>query len=473
MSCYVFPKRKPQNKYASPPSKIAFPLTPTTHDSVMLISVRSIALLAALVCGARALVAEQAAAEEQQQFTPENAGFIENGVEAEAKAALGKKPVKGKCPPPKPGSCPPCVDRFNCDPCHLQPHKDHSSSSSSSSSSSDSSCVCPTEDCQRVYLNDLDFYTHYPRLPLKDNSNADAPGIDWTYWSEGGPVWSGGPDSSLTFSCRGGFLDTKVYTNDYSGTNPYAMHYQYFITAKELVPMPKSGSLVFEYIAAVKTYKTEQNPYPDVLISDAADDVRLATGVFQVLDEATRLRFSFYMTNDRVYVGYERQIDVALQANAVAAFNFLIPVKIRKTCDIHTMKILFNPGAKYVSWFLDGREVYRVTRVGFLLNREFMTADFGGAEEDVFPASLDYGFGSFTLLDNYPACMRSDSCRSCKFPDLRQALSSATAVPVPPYFNPVLGSPVPAVFYDSTTRVWGQGSETAIKRLAVYTQVCQ
>lgn len=391
-------------------------------------------------------------------------------------------------------NCGRCRDRFNCDVCV----ESSTSSSSSSSSSSDSCGQGPCDDsdyCQRDYLADLDFYTHYPRLTGER--------ADWSYWTDGQVTADGG---SLAFSCKGGLLDSKVYTvTSPQSANPYADHYKYFISANAPVTVPKAGNLVFEFVAAVKTFETDQYPYPEVLISDAGEDVRFAAGVFQVFSTNSSqpdqrnpltdgLVFSYYLTNDRVYIGYERQQqanadvvpDGKAYSSAYAAFNFLIPVKVRRACDQHDMKIVFNQANRYVSWRLDGREVYRVSKVGYLLNREFMMSDFGGAEGDAFPDLLQYGFGSFTLLDNYPACLRSDSCRSCKFPDVRQALVQTllpVSIPpnpvVPPYtgqYNPVLGQPSPAVFWDTNglvaNRLWGQGSESAIRRLAVFKESC-
>ncbi len=364
-----------------------------------------------------------------------------------------------------------CADRFNCDVCDYP-----SSSSSSSSESTDSDCcTCPNEECVRDYIEDMDFYTNFPRLV--------APNKSWSYYVSGNTTADGG---SLGTGCRGGFLDTKVYkVTAPQTTNPYSDHYKYFISADEPVAVPKSGNLVFEFLAGVKTFKTEQNPFPDVLLSDAADDVRLANGAFQVYEttdpllpspNSDGLVFSFYQTNDRVYIGYERQWLGTLPPE-YATFSFLIPVKVRRSCDLHDMKIVINYSNRMVSWRLDGREVFRVTKVGYLLNREFMLSDMGGAEGDAFPELLKFGFGSFTLLDNYPGCLRSDVCRSCKFPDLRQALvQTSTDAVAADMYNPVLGSPIPAVFWDTQSlainRLWGQGSETVIRRLAVYKEDC-
>lgn len=370
-----------------------------------------------------------------------------------------------------------CADRFNCDICDYPSSK----SSSSSSSSSSDACTCPDQECQRDYLNDMDFYTNYPVL--------SGPSQTWSYFENSDITANGGV---LTTGCKGGFLDSRVYniTTDGQVDNPYSDHYKYFIYSNQAVTVPKAGSLVFEYLASTRTFRTEQNPFPDVLQSHAAgDDVRYASGVFQVFDPFVRgifnpsadgLVFSFYLTNDRVYVGYERQnryLDESVPfGSEPAAFNFLIPVKVRRNCDLHDLKIVVNYANRFVSWRLDGREVFRVNKVGYLLSRTFMLSDFGGAEQESFPETLSYGFGSMTLLDNYPACLRSDNCRSCKFPDLRQALVQ-TVINADNYINPVLGAPQPAVFWDEQglekNRLWGQGSETHIRRLAVYTEQCK
>jgi len=366
-----------------------------------------------------------------------------------------------------------CPDRFDCNVCDLK-----SSSSSSSTSSSSDCCTCLNAECARDYVADLDFYTNYPVLSGNQAT--------WTYYADENVVADQG---SLTTGCKGGLLDTKVYTETSGGqtNNPYSDNYKYFIYAKEPVAVPRAGNLVVQFLASARTFKTDDNPFPEALKSDAGDDVRFAAGYFSVFDPfvsdisrplADGLTFSFFLTNDRVYASYQRMAKIDSEtgiASSHAAFNFLIPVKVRKFCDLHEMKVVLNHSNRIVSWRLDGREVFRVNKVGYLLNREFMLSDLGGTEADAFPETIQYGFGSMTMLDSYPACLRSDQCRSCKFPDMRQAFVQTVLNPEN-YKNPPLNHGRPAVFWDTTgaekNRLWGQGSTTHIRRLAVYTEDC-
>jgi hypothetical protein len=226
----------------------------------------------------------------------------------------------------------------------------------------------------------------------------------------------------------------------------------------------------------VSITNTHLQPFPKQLVSYAGEDVRFGAGAFTVYDYDTGLCFDYFLTNDRVYVGYSRTGFDRYPENNYAAFMFLIPVKMRTPEQIHKMRIVLNSQRKCVTWILDSRQVFIVSRVGYLLDRQLMVADFGGNEKSVFPRAIRYGFGAATSFDSYPACQKSDECCDCQFPTLRQGLVNPFVnEPILIYkpMNPLLGEPVPAVYYDNTSsnefRHWGQGVESNIKSLVVFT----
>jgi hypothetical protein len=96
---------------------------------------------------------------------------------------------------------------------------------------------------------------------------------------------------------------------------------------------------------------------------------------------------------------------------------------MRKSCDYHNMKLVFHGTDKQISWRLEGREVFRVTKPGYLIDRQYMILDFGGAEGPIFPQSVFYGIGTSSIVDAYPACKRSDT--------------SAKALPILPMSQPL------------------------------------
>jgi hypothetical protein len=278
--------------------------------------------------------------------------------------------------------------------------------------------------------------------------------------------------------CKGGLLDMTVYPpiTDVHYDYYELGRYQWLGFVQKPVPVPKFGRVIVQFKASVETFFSDQSPFPNQMISQNGDDVRLATGTFNVYDFTTGLMFDFFVTNSRIYIGYGRATFTRTPANDYAGFQFLIPVKMRKPCDENVMRVVLNSKRKLVTWFVDGRAVFVVNKVGYYLNRQFMTVDNNGFEMGAFPNSIRYGFGAATLMDNYPACQKDADCCDCRFPSLRQALVNTAPDALVGEVNPLVGRVNPAVFYDNTNSVdykyWGQGSVTRLKHLIVWSDEC-
>lgn len=349
-----------------------------------------------------------------------------------------------------------------------------------SSSSSSDSCDC-CEQCNKVYYDWLDFYTNAPNF----NSVTGT----WTHFNltDGGDVYYTADNGTLITGCSGGILDTKVFKTFQDGVsfNPYEDHAKYWAYAKTPIPIPPHGDAVVKWSANVQTFNTEENPFPSAIVE--RNDYRLANGQFTAFDPATGLNFGFVVTNHRVYLMYQRSpflyqpteliTKAAEQAFLFqgAGFTFLIPVKIRRTCDWNDLAVIFHGDSKEVSYHVDEQEVFVINQVGYLLDREYMAEDFGGVEAKVWPESVYYGFGSFTNLDWYPSCQRTESCRACRYPFIREALvalNDETSEGSVFQFNPIFGPNVPEVYWDTTSnnanKIWGQGSVTKIRKLIAY-----
>jgi len=321
----------------------------------------------------------------------------------------------------------------------------------------------------------MDFYTSIPNFTVNTGT--------WTYFTladTADVVYFTADDGTLTTGCSGGILDSKVYTSFQNGLgpNPVEDHAKYWAYAKTPIPIPPHGDVVVKWGASVQTFKTEENPFPSAIVE--RNDFRLANGQFMAWDPETGLYFAFLVTNHRVYIVYQRDPIVPVAAGKSAQqsfgyasiFTFVIPVKIRRTCDWHDMEVVFHGDSKEVSYHLDGQEVYVVGQVGYLLDREYMVNDEGGDEVKLWPESVYYGFGTFSGVDYYPACQRSESCRSCRYPFIREGLTALNDDVTYTSFNPIFGSPVPAVFWDPTSatsnKIWGQGTVTKIRKLIAY-----
>lgn len=330
--------------------------------------------------------------------------------------------------------------------------------------------------CVSRVLAKCDFYEALPVL--------SGPRKNWSYWEYEGLVADGG----VFLAGRGrGNLNTERYTVTAEQDMVYWKdHFKYYIYADQSVAIPERGKTEFEFVARVTTNGRGCNSFPfppDVVRS--TNDVRLASGGFSAFDPITGMNFAFHLTNDMVYAVYERNVTATRsqcmggQFAAVNGFSYFIPVKTRKPTMVHSMKIVVDSDRKSVSWVLDKKEVLDVCQVGFRLKKQrcYMVNDLGGHDFVTFPRRLRYGFGSFTFLDYYPACQPDGTANStCNFPCKREGLVRTAINYALPQYNPILGEPNLAHFYDNLSnrrsRLWGQGSETMLHRIKVSQQQC-
>lgn len=322
--------------------------------------------------------------------------------------------------------------------------------------------------CYRNYFQKMDFYHVKPVLT--------GSGKNWNYLNEELEGLAA-DDGIFTADCHGGKIDSSVFTTYHDNTTlPQLDNYKFVMYAKNPAEIPNRGDLVVEFEGSGETFKTDQNPYPSEIVQ--CNDFRLALNAFFAFDFETNLWLSWYLTNDRVYIAYGRNPFGWTVEGEYAAFDFVIPVGMRKPCDWHNMKIVFHAPQKEISWRLDGHEVLRITKPGNLIDRQYMVEDLGGGQTPVFPFQVWYGMGTMTKIQQYPACKRSDTCFDCKFPSVRQALADPGNEFALEMYNPLLGPPSPAIFWansGSTTEsdfIWGQGSILKIRKLAVYQDLC-
>ncbi|MGH3568634.1 MAG: DUF6081 family protein [Pseudonocardia sp.] len=205
-----------------------------------------------------------------------------------------------------------------------------------------------------------------------------------------------------------------------------------------------------------RTYGTAGNPFGGA-VNNPDDDMRLASVGMPLLDEETSTIFDFFMSNEQVYVVYERLPFARQQLGNYAAFVYQIPVADRSPDDRHHFTISYDRSAGVVQWLLDGTEVYRVDRLGYHLeSREHLLVDHGGAETRVEPRQLNCGMGMFTALDygrpDQHALVRVSSAESY-------------------YFSTATGEPDPQTFLDDASlesnRLFGQGAEIWVGRYEV------
>jgi hypothetical protein len=195
-----------------------------------------------------------------------------------------------------------------------------------------------------------------------------------------------------------------------------------------------------------RTFGTQLHPFGRT-IHDSHNDLRLAAFGHVMTDFETFMTFSFIFTNNHVYAVYERLPFGWTAQNRYAAFAYAIPVAQRMPNDTHQTKISYERDAGVVRWNLDGKEVFKVSRLGHTLDRRWMLLEHGGREETVSMRQLDCGMGMFTLLDAAvgPA---PGLVRLTRMPDF--------------YYQPSMGVPTPLTFLDESSqtgsRLFGQGA---------------
>ncbi|MBF6328250.1 DUF6081 family protein [Nocardia transvalensis] len=208
-----------------------------------------------------------------------------------------------------------------------------------------------------------------------------------------------------------------------------------------------------------RTFGTAAHPF-GAHVADPDDDLRLASVGMPVLDPETSMIFDFFVTNKRVYAFYERVPDSRPRLGNYAAFTYAIPVGDTKPGAPHDFRIAYTPAQHTVRWILDGREVFRVDRIGELLpTRDNLMLDNGGEPTIVKPRQLSCGIGLFTILDGAQPGARMDS-----------GLVRLSSAPNH-YFRPSTGAPNPQSFFDdysaASNRLFGQGASLSLQWYSV------
>ena len=215
-----------------------------------------------------------------------------------------------------------------------------------------------------------------------------------------------------------------------------------------------------------RTSGTGDHPFGDA-VPDPEDDLRLASVGLTVHDVETDTLFEFLFTNTQIYVFYERLAANRTDENNYWSFLYTIPVADREPDDSHRFKIAYDREGGKVRWYIDGRNVFEVDRIGERLEPsgsvdydDHLMLDHGGDEELVEPRQLACGMGSFTIVDGAVARPGYDGEGLVK-------LSSSEGH----YFDPVLGEPHPQRFLDEESlegnRIWGQGATFGLTPLVI------
>lgn len=204
-----------------------------------------------------------------------------------------------------------------------------------------------------------------------------------------------------------------------------------------------------------RTYGTERQPFGP---QESATDPNLAWFGSINGDFEKFMIFDFALTNDAIYAFYERLPFGRTPEHNYASFSALTRVAKRHIGQEHDLKVSYDRSARTVTWYIGGREVYKITRIGhYPPNRDSVYIDRGGVEEDVGDLrQLVCGLGTFTLLDGFN-------------PKLGKGLVKLN--PQPEYYHSPSNQTKPLAFVDETSadssRLFGQGAELTVSSIAV------
>ncbi|EFA86042.1 hypothetical protein PPL_01275 [Heterostelium album PN500] len=196
-------------------------------------------------------------------------------------------------------------------------------------------------------------------------------------------------------------------------SNPYTLtadnsidHVKFLMLTNQSFELPAVGrELVCRYNVRLQTFNTDKHPFGSS-VHNPEQDLRLAAAAVNSLDFATNIVADFLITNNQIYVVYER---LPFAGPEYAAFTFAIPIRTRQPNEFVELAIAWDAEHQIVRWLIDNREVYRVSTVGYLISREYLIVDRGGREELVFPKSVQCGAGTFTLLDGSAPCLERET----------------------------------------------------------------
>jgi hypothetical protein len=298
---------------------------------------------------------------------------------------------------------------------------------------------------------------------------------NWFYFSDGGSFTGndGVEDTSgegLTVKASGTNAATgePAYTltvpqDDDPSTLPGGLdHVKWLVVANRFSSnsVPGFDAVVGEELVGGATYSGETfgtagHPFQGA-VKNANDDARLAAGALNGIDFETFMVFDFFVTNERLYAIYERLPFGRPFLGNYASFTFLVPLMDRVPADEHELQIAYDREAGVVRWLVSGQELFRVDKIGYRIDRDYMVLDHGGVEETVEPRQLNFGMGMFTLLDA-DVLAKKGLVKLSNIPDT--------------YFDPTKGEPKAQKFEDTasetSSRLFGQGAELRVKDFLV------
>lgn len=331
---------------------------------------------------------------------------------------------------------------------------------------SDKACSPAADYCRNTPIASWNFDNSCPVF--------NGPGTNWFYFGAGPFIAN---DGVLVCGKTGGSITSNPFTISVPNSpTPALDHPKYLAFDATPKNVPAGGKLFLEWDMSVETFNTENSPFPEQVLQ-GINDVRLALGGAVAIDFVNSLVFSFFLTNDRVYAVYERLPFSREALGNYFSYVYFVPVAKRKPCQFHRLQLVLDDEKKSVRYIVDKKLGLVANKVGFPLTDSTPSFDLGGTPALAFPTSVNIGLGTFTILDFYPASTDIKGENPCGYPAIREALVNAGDASAPPSFNPVLGAPNLASYWDPIgtniqNHIFGQGAAIQIKKMTASIKDC-
>ena len=267
-----------------------------------------------------------------------------------------------------------------------------------------------------------------------------------------------------------------INSSPYMFTSPLTPidHLKFFATLKTPFNAPLQGEIVFECIASLLQTGVAEVPQtivgaPFTGVNNVNSDLRLASGKFAISDPQTLLDFGFLLTNEDIYITYERlPIETGfIQTIPIGKRNISDPLN-----DFTKLAIGYNEHYNYVRWSINDTEVYRINRLGFPLQRNTRIIEYNQPGTLPTPTTLSIphrlsaGFGTVSFMDGYqpqnPGAVPNAGLLDFNAPEVNPLVTAVNGTLLPATFLALYNSPG---FNGSN---FGQGAILRLKYLAVY-----
>jgi hypothetical protein len=312
---------------------------------------------------------------------------------------------------------------------------------------------------------------------IYDDFQSGFPGSKWFHSSIEGSGWAS-DDGIATTSKRGlkvvssgtnpatgqpAFVRTLAQEDENGGLPGGLDHAKWLVFATHTASTGYPGwdakpgfEVACEARVGGRTFGTEGHPF-GANVTNPNNDLRLAAFALSTIDFETYMVYDFFITNRTIYAFYERlPFGRGEVLGNYASFSFAVPVARTSPNERHHLKIGYDKTAGTVRWYVDGKEKFKVNKIGYRIDREYMQLDHGGDEVLLSPNQLLCGMGMFSLLDGHRPS-NTGLVRLSSVPDT--------------YYNPQVGYPVPENFVDNeslqSNRLFGQGAQINVKNYAV------